>query len=214
MEPYGQAAGLADSLDELASLRRVEGTRWVVDQHPRGTEVVQMMGPVEQDFRLPAEARAVHEPDRQLLAGLADRLRGFPEVREVVQRIVDPEDVDPALGRARDEAADEIARERTGADEQTAAERHPERSGTAGLDGADALPGAFHSARDGRVEATAARDLEVRESGAVENLGELENARGLHSLGERLLREKPDAGVDESRHVTRGRCSGPRACRP
>ncbi len=53
---------------------------------------------------------------------------------------------------------------------------------------------------DRAVEDAAARDLEVREPGEVEHLGELEERRGRHGAGERLLAEDADRGVDEPWH--------------
>ena len=44
----------------------------------------------------------------------------------------------------------------------------------------DPLPRALDAALDGRVEAAAARDLEVREAGAVEDLREPELVSGRH----------------------------------
>ena len=77
------------------------------------------------------------------------------------------------LSAARgDEAAGEVAADRARADEEAAAERQRERRLRARLQRADALPRALDAAADGRVEDAAARDLEVREAGAVEDLGE------------------------------------------
>ena len=53
-------------------------------------------------------ARAVDEPGVELLAGVDDRLAGLAQVRDVVERVVQAEDVDPVLGRGGDEAADEV----------------------------------------------------------------------------------------------------------
>ena len=196
----GHPARLADALDELACPGRIEGPRRVVDEDARGAELPEVIGPLEQDVRVAPQARAVHEPDSKLFPRCADRLCRLLEIRKVVQRVVDPEDVDAALGRAGHEAGDEISGERTGADEQPPSQRHAERRRAARADGADPLPGALHSPAHRRVEAASARHLEVREAGRVEDLRELEDPRGLHPLRERLLREEPDAGVDEGGH--------------
>ena len=81
------------------------------------------------------------------------------------------EDVDAVLRRRRDEPPREVGVDRARADEEAAAQREPERRLDAGLEGADALPGALEAALDGRVEAAAARDLEIGEAGAVEEPG-------------------------------------------
>ena len=93
---------------------------------------------------------------------------------DVVQRVVEPEDVDAALGGGRDEAADEVAADGPRADEEAAAQRQRERRLRPRLQRADPLPRALDAAPDGGVEDAAARDLEVREAGAVEDLGEPE----------------------------------------
>ena len=51
------------------------------------------------------------------------------------------------------------------------------------------------------VEAAAAGDLEVREAGPVEDLGEPELVGGRHPARERLLAEQADGRVGEGRHV-------------
>ena len=86
------------------------------------------------------------------------------------------------------------------ADEEAAAEREPERRLRARLQRPDPLPRALHPALDGGVEHPAARDLEVREAGAVEDLGEVELVGGRHPPRERLLPEQADGRVGELRH--------------
>ena len=78
----------------------------------------------------------------------------------------------PLSAARRDEAAREVDADRARADEEATAQRHPERRLRARLERADPLPRALDAAPDGRVEDAAARDLEVREAGAVEDLGE------------------------------------------
>ena len=82
------------------------------------------------------------------------------------------EDLDAALGRARDEAAGEVAADRARADEEAAAERQRERCLGAGLQRPDALPGALDPAAHGAVEDPAAGDLQVGEARSIEELGE------------------------------------------
>jgi hypothetical protein len=53
----------------------------------------------------------VHEPYGKLFFRCSNRLGSLPKVRKVVQRIVEPEDVDAAGGCAPDETPDEIPRE-------------------------------------------------------------------------------------------------------
>ena len=65
----------------------------------------------------------------------------------------------------------------------------------------DPLPRALDAAPDGGVEDAAARDLEVRESGFVEDLGEPEQLGGRHPPGKRLLAEQADRRVDEHGHA-------------
>ncbi len=114
---------------------------------------------------------------------------------------MEPEDVDAVLGRRGDEAAGEVGVDRPRADEEAAAEREPERRLDARLERADPLPRALDAALDGRVEAAAARDLEVREAGLVEDLGEPELLGGGDASGERLLPEQANRRVGERRHA-------------
>ena len=113
-----------------------------------------------------------------------------------------------AAGRPRCRSAAALATKRraksppTGprADEEAAAERQRERRRRARLQRADALPRALDPAAHGAVEDAAARDLEVREAGAVEELGEAQQIRRRHQARERLLAEDADRRVDEARH--------------
>ena len=133
----------------------------------------------------------------ELAARADDRLARLAQVRDVVQRVVEPEDVDPVLRRAGDEAADDVGRDRLGADEEAPAQRDPERCRRARVDRADPLPGALDAAPHGGVEHAAARHLEAREPRAVEDLGDPQHLARRHPPGERLLREQADRGVDE-----------------
>ncbi len=175
----------------------------IVDEHARRAERRQMVRALEQHVAGVLGARAVHEPDRQLLAGRVDRLGGLLQVLEVVQRIVEAEDVDPVAGRALDEAPHEVALERPRADEEAPAQRHLERRIADRAQRADALPRALDATANRGVEAAAARHLERREPGLVEHRGDLEDPRGGNARRERLLRQKPYRRVDEHGHQTR-----------
>ena len=141
-----------------------------------------------------------------------DRRARLAEVGDVVQRVVQAEDLDPVLGRARDEAADDVAADGTRADEEPTAQRDPERRRHARLDRADPLPRALDAPPDGRVEDAAARDLEARESRLVEDLRDAQDLGGRQLPRERLLREQADRRVDELRHgvdLSRGTVNEP-----
>jgi hypothetical protein len=202
VEADWQAARLPQPLDERAGLRGVERARRVVDQHSGRAELRQALRALEQHLDLAARPGAVHEPDRQLFAGFADRAGRFAQVPQVVERVMDAEDVDAAGSRAGDEAAHDVAGHGTRADEEAAPQRHPERRGAARPERADALPRALDPEPDGAVEAASARDLETREPGVVELPDELVEPGRRDPLGQRLLGEEPDRRVDERRHAS------------
>ena len=231
----GKPARLLQSLDELLRDVRKERARRVVDEHTRGAQVSEAPRLLDERVGLAGAAGAVDEPDVQLATRADDRLAGLAEVRDVVQRVVQPEDLDPVLRRACDEPAHDVRRDRLRADEEPPAERDPERRRRACVDRADPLPGALDPASDRGVEDPAARDLEAAEAGTVEDLGDPQHLAGRHRARERLLREEPDRGVVELRHggslpppaaryfgsgrfllnpATRARCSAPRGGRP
>ena len=176
VETNRQSARLADPLDEYARAARIEGAGRVVHQCSRSAELVQAMSALEEDVAFVRRAGAVHEPDCELFPGAANRLGSVHEVLKVVQRVVDPKDVDTALGSAVDEAPNEISRDGPRTDQEASTKRDPERCLTPRLQGSDSLPGAFDPAPHGRVEAAAAGDLEVCEPSTVEDVGELEEA--------------------------------------
>ena len=155
-------------------------------QHPRA---------LDQRLDLAGAARAVDEPGLEVPLRGDDRLRRLAQVRDVVQRVVEPEDVDAVLGCGGDEAAGEVGVDGPRADEEAAAQREPERRLDARLERADPLPRALDAALDGRVEAAAARDLEVREAGLVEDLGEPKLLGGGNPPRERLLPEQANRRV-------------------
>ena len=144
---------------------------------------------------------AVHETDVQLPAGRDDRLTGLDEVRDIVQRVVEPEDVDPVLRRACHEPAHDVGRDGLRADEEPAAQREPERRRRPRVDRPDPLPGALDAPPHRCVEDAASRDLETGEPGAVEDLRDAQHLARRDAPGERLLRQEPDRGVVELRHA-------------
>jgi hypothetical protein len=200
VEADGQAARLAQRADELADPVRHERAGRVVEQQPRGAEVGQPLRLLDEDRGLAGVAVAVDEAGGELAAGGADRLGRLGQVGRVVERVVEPEDVDPVLGRARDEAPDDVAADRPGADEEAAAEGERQRRPRPGLQRADPLPGALDPPADGAVEDPAAGDLEVREPGRVEDARELEDLPRRCAPGQGLLAEQPDRRVHEPRH--------------
>ena len=122
------------------------------------------------------------------------------QVVGVVQRVVQAERVDPARSGARHEAAHEIVADRPRPDEEAAAHREHERRRRPRPDRSDPLPRALDAPADGRVERPAAGDLEIGVSRTIEDLGQPQQLCGRHRPRERLLREHPDRGVDQSRH--------------
>ena len=78
----------------------------------RGAELADLARLRDERIDLAVAPGAVHEPDVQLPAGRDDRLAGLDEVRDVVERVVEPEDVDPVLGRACHEPAHDVGRDR------------------------------------------------------------------------------------------------------
>ena len=107
----------------------------------------------------------------------------------------------PFAAARRDEAAGEVGVDRPRADEEAAAQREAERRLDARLERADPLPRALDAALDRRVEVASARDLEVREPRAVEDLGEPELLRRGNAPSERLLPEQANGRVGERRHA-------------
>ena len=137
-------------------------------------------------------------------AGARDRGACLHEVRDVVERIVQPEDVDPVLRGARDEATDDVAADRTRADEEPSAERDPERRRHPCLDRTDPLPGALDAPADGGVEHAASRDLDTRTPhrrghASPARRGSARDLGGRQLPSEWLLREQADRRVDQLR---------------
>src|SRR5439155_10407765 len=111
------------------------------------------------------------------------------------------EDVDAVLRGGGNEAADELGLDRARADEEAAAQRHPERRLDTSLECAQPFPRALDPAPDGTVEDAAAGDLEVLEAALVEDFGDVEQLGGRQPPGERILSEQPNRRVGERRHA-------------
>ena len=140
----------------------------------------------------------------ELLARGEDRLARLEQVGHVVERIMEPEDVDPVVGRAGDEAAHDVCGHGSGAGQEPAAECQAERRRRACVDRTNPLPRALDREPHGRVEHAAARDLEVREPGRVEDLGDPQHLSGRELAGQRILREQANGGVDDLGHLVLG----------
>ena len=146
--PAGRSPRASAPTSSLRALRLQRAGR-VVEEHARGAELGQLARLLDERLRLARVAGAVDEAGVELAAGGGDRLAGLAQVRDVVQRVVQAEDVDPALGRGGDEAAHEVAADRPRADEEAAAQRHRERRLRARLERADPLPRALDAAAHG-----------------------------------------------------------------
>ena len=94
-----------------------------MQEHANGAELRQHPRPLDQRVDLARPAGAVDEPGLEVPLGGDDRLGGLAEVRDVVQRVVEAEDVDAVLGGRGDEAPGEVGVDGTRADEEAAAER-------------------------------------------------------------------------------------------
>ena len=127
MEADRKTARLPQALDELPSLGRIERARGIMEKDARGAQLLETLRPLEQHLGFAGETRAVHEPYGKLFFRRSNRLGSLPKVRKVVQRIVEPEDVDAAGGRAPDETTDKIPRKRSRTDEEAATQRNSQR---------------------------------------------------------------------------------------
>ncbi len=197
VQANGQAGDLVQLLDELTRAMGLQHSGGVVQQQPGGAQLGQPLGGV--DERLVAAA-AVEQPGLELLAGADDRLGGLAQVVDVVERIVQPEDVDAALGCTGDEPARKIATDGSRTDQEASAQRERQRRLRPCFERADALPRAFDASPDSVVEDASPGDLEVGEARLVENLGEPQDLGRRHPAGQRFLAEDADGRVDEARH--------------
>src|SRR5205814_445206 len=171
VDPDRQLGRFAQTGHELAGPVGLQRPGRVVEQDARRPEARQLARLLHQRIGLIRPSRAVDEAGLELAAGLRHRVSRLTQVRDVVERVVQAEDVDAVRSRRRDETPDEVVVHRTRADEEAAAQREPERRLDARLQRANALPRALDAAADRALEAPAAGHLEVREAGFVENLG-------------------------------------------
>ena len=148
----------------------LQGAGRVVQQDARCAEIRQLSRLLHEGIGLAGPPRAVDEARFELAAGPRDGIRCLPQVRDVVERIVQPEDVDAVLGRTCDEPPDEVVVDRAGANEEAAAEREAEGCVHMRPESADPLPRALHPTPDRAVETPAARDLEIRVARPVQDL--------------------------------------------
>src|SRR6476646_2738471 len=180
---------------------RLQRSGRVVQQHARGAEIRQLSGLLHEGMGLACPPRAVDEAGLELAAGSRDGVRCLAQVGDVVQRVVQPEDVDAVLRRTGDEPSDEIVVDRARADEKTAPKREAERRLHIRLEGADPFPRALYTAPAGAVETTAARDLEVRVAGPVEDRRNSKLLGRRQPPRERFLAQQADGGIGERRHA-------------
>ena len=172
VDPDRQARHLTQLGDELGGTVRLHQRGGVVQEDPRRAELGQPAARLDERDMPPA---AVEQPGVELAVGADDRLGGLLQVLDVVQRVVQAEDVDAALGGASDEPPREVAvhgREPT-----------RKRPRTASASGVFVRPSARGCAPTGsrrpgvrRVEHAASRDLEVREACPVQDFGDLERS--------------------------------------
>ena len=132
VEADGQARGLLDPSDELGGLVWLEPAARIVHERTGCLDVGQLLRLLDELVHRARVAGAVHEPGVELLARVDDRLTGVAEVRDVVERVVQAEDVDAVLGGRGDEPAHEVRSHRARADEEAAAQRQPERRASSG----------------------------------------------------------------------------------
>src|SRR6059036_2523576 len=93
----GETSPLMEQARELPNLGAAR-VLLHVQQHPRRAQVRQLARLLHQRTGLTRAARAVDEARLELAAGLGNRVRGLAEVRDVVEWIVQPEDIDPVGG--------------------------------------------------------------------------------------------------------------------
>ncbi len=200
VEADREPARLPNLCNQLTRLVRKEGAGRVVDDDPCRAELRQLARLFDERCGLVRSPGAVDEPGVKRASRARDRRAGLAQVRDVVQRVVQAEDLDPVLGRTGHEPPHDVAADRPRSDEEATAERDPQRSRHARLDRPDPLPRALDAPSDGRVEHASAGDLEAGEARGVEDLGHAEDLRGRNPPRQRLLREQPDRRVDQLRH--------------
>ena len=142
---------------QTCALPIYERSRRVVHDHTGRPEVGKLASLLDERVGLARPPRAEDEAGVERPTRGGDRRPRLAEVRHVVQRVVEPEDLDPVLGRGRDEAPDDVGADRAGADEEATPQSDPERRRDARLDRTDALPRALHpTAHEGVEDAAGA----------------------------------------------------------
>ncbi len=167
----------------------LQGAGRVVQQHAHCAEIRQLSGLFHEGIGFAGPPRAVDEAGLELAAGPRDGIRCLSQVRDVVERIVEPKDVDAVLGRTRDEPPDEVVVDRAGADEEASSERKAEGCLHMRPESADPLPRTLHPTPDRAVETAAARDLEIRKARPVQDLRDSQLFGRRQSPRERFLAE-------------------------
>ena len=200
VEADGKPARLLDPGDELLRLVREERAGRVVHDDPRRAEVGQLARLLDERVGLVGASRAVDEPAWNAPPALVIAAPASRRFETSFSGSWRRKTSMPFSAAHDDEAADDVAADRARADEEAAAQRDPERRRHAGLDRADPLPRALDAAAHRRVEDAAARDLEAREAGSVEDLRDAKHLGGRQLPREGLLREQADGRVDELRH--------------
>ena len=103
-----QPARLAEPLDELLRDVREQPARGSFRSTRDAPSSPSPLRLLDERIRLAGATGAVDEADVELPPGARDRLARLAEVRDVVQRVVQAEDLDAVVGRARDEAAHDV----------------------------------------------------------------------------------------------------------
>ncbi len=203
VEADREPAGLGEALDQLLRHVREKRAGGVVEEDPRRADLPEALRLLHEPVGLAGAPGAVDQPDVELPARTDDRLPRLTEVGDVVERVVKAEDVDPVLGRAGDEAADDVGRDGLGADEKAAPQGNAERRRGARVDRADPLPRALDPAAHRRRPYSQAR---FRRSGISPLDPRLRQGTSLKASA------SPPHRI--STYLRRGRCIWPRGDRP
>ena len=164
----------------------------------------QLLRALDERVDLPLAAGAVDEADVELLARGEDRLARLEQVRHVVERVVKPEDVDPVVGRAGDEAAHDVGGDGSGAGRGTG-RGAPGRAASSCARRSRGCAPMGSRPRAGRPSRRRRRPRpRGRQSPPVEDLGDPQHLAGRELAGQRVLREQANGGVDDLGHGVRG----------
>src|SRR5262249_59235060 len=102
-------AGRSDAFEARA---RLEWARRFVAHIRAGPQLRHLLGRLDEAPGLACVPGAVDEAGVELPFRAGDCLSGLPQVGDIVQRVVQAEDVDPALGCGGDEPTSEIRADR------------------------------------------------------------------------------------------------------